>query len=93
MVPFSVKRNASSSSRKGDKSKHAPYVAASGKGLLARNILTTARHNEVSLVEDKALANRLFSTVRVGQIVPSSDFMNVAEILAYVFRLKDKTTV
>ena len=47
-----------------------------------------AKENGVPLVEDKPLARTLNKTVEVGQMIPASLYKAVAEILAYVYKLK-----
>ena len=52
-----------------------------------------AYESNVPLVEDKPLARTLYKTVDVGQLIPASLYKAVAEILAYVFKLKGKTSL
>ena len=66
----------------------APRVVAKGRDLLAAKIRETARMHEVPIVENKPLAQALFKTAEVGDIIPSHLFAAVAEILAYLVRLK-----
>ena len=47
-----------------------------------------AKENGVPLVEDKPLARTLNKTVEIGQMIPASLYKAVAEILAYVYKLK-----
>lgn len=68
----------------------APFVLAKGAGPVARNIREIARENNVPLVEDKALARNLYSSVDIGREVPSELYQAVAELLAYVYKLKGK---
>jgi len=68
----------------------APTVLAKGAGPVARNIRRIARENDVPLFEDKELARNLYSSVDVGQEVPMELYQTVAEILAYVYKLKGK---
>ncbi len=68
----------------------APTVVAKGARLIAQRIKEIARENGVPVVEDKPLARALFKSVAVGQPVPSSLFRAVAEILAYVYKLKGR---
>ena len=44
-------------------------------------------------MEDKPLARLLFKTVEIGQMIPAHLYKAVAEILAYVYRLKGKSLV
>ena len=68
----------------------APTVLAKGAGPVAENIRRIARENEVPLVEDKQLARNLYSSVDIGQEVPNELYQAVAELLAYVYKLKGK---
>ncbi|MCU0578149.1 MAG: flagellar biosynthesis protein FlhB [Desulfobacterota bacterium] len=68
----------------------APQVVAKGAGLVAEKIKETARRHGVPLVENKPVAQTLFKTVDLGQFIPPGAYQVVAEILAYVYRLKNK---
>ncbi|MFH2093664.1 MAG: flagellar biosynthesis protein FlhB [Pseudomonadota bacterium] len=68
----------------------APFVVAKGAGAIAKNIRRIAMENDVPLVEDKQLARNLYSSVDIGQEVPSELYQAVAELLAYVYKLKGK---
>ncbi len=66
----------------------APAVLAKGAGPVAENIREIARQNDIPLVEDKQLARNLYSSVDIGGQVPSELYQAVAEVLAYVYKLK-----
>ena len=66
----------------------APKVVAKGAGVVAQRIKDIARENNVPLVEDKPLARALFKTVDLDEYVPENLFQAVAEVLAYVYKLK-----
>ncbi|MBI2605025.1 MAG: flagellar biosynthesis protein FlhB [Deltaproteobacteria bacterium] len=68
----------------------APKVVAKGADFLAQKIKEVARANGVPLVENVALARTLYKYVKVGQMIPRSLYQAVAEVLAYVYRLKGK---
>lgn len=68
----------------------APYVVAKGVDFVAQKIKETAKENGVSMVENRPLARSLYSQVEIGRAVPEEFFKAVAEILAYVYRLKQK---
>ncbi|WP_022664704.1 flagellar biosynthesis protein FlhB [Desulfospira joergensenii] len=68
----------------------APRVLAKGAGPIAANIRKIARENDVPLVEDKELARNLYSHVDIGKEVPVEYYQAVAELLAYVYGLKNK---
>jgi len=67
----------------------APKVVAKGARLLARRIRELAREHDVPTVEDPPLARLLFK-VDVDAEIPLALFRAVAELLAYVYRLKER---
>ena len=68
----------------------APQVSAKGANFLAEKIKEIARSHEIPILENKPLAQALFKTVDLGQMIPPSLYQVVAEVLAYVYRLKNK---
>lgn len=66
----------------------APTVVAKGRGYVAERIKKIARENRVPVLERKALARALFKAVEVGQSIPYELYTAVAELLAYVYRLR-----
>lgn len=68
----------------------APVCVAKGAGYVALRIREIARENDVPIVEDKPLAQTLFKSVEIGETIPETLYKAVAEILAYVYRLKAK---
>ncbi|MBK8166146.1 MAG: flagellar biosynthesis protein FlhB [bacterium] len=66
----------------------APKVVAKGADHLAGIIRRLARESRVPVIENKPLARALHAQVEVGHYVPESLFQAVAEVLAYVYRLK-----
>jgi flagellar biosynthetic protein FlhB len=68
----------------------APKVVAKGADFLAQKIKKIASDAGVPLVENVPLARTLYKTVKVGQYVPRALYQAVAEVLAYVFRLKNR---
>jgi len=69
---------------------NAPRVVAKGAELIAERIKTLARENAVPIVENKELAQNLYKLVDIGDEVPSDFYQAIAEVLAYVYRLKGK---
>ena len=67
----------------------APGVVAKGAGAVAENIKRIARENDVPIVEDKPLARNLYRVVDIGDQVPLEYYQAVAELLAYVYGLKN----
>lgn len=66
----------------------APTVVAKGAGHLAERIKEIARNHQVPIVEDKPLAQALHKMVEIGEYIPVELYQTVAEVLAYVYRLK-----
>jgi flagellar biosynthesis protein FlhB len=66
----------------------APVVVAKGLDEIAQYIKQVAREHEVPVVESVQLARALHAQVKVGRRIPLDLFQSVAEILAYVYRLK-----
>ncbi len=69
----------------------APVVVAKGAGAMAQRIISIAVDNDVPVVDNRPLAQVLFNTVEVGEIIPESLYRAVAEVLAYVYRLKSRS--
>lgn len=66
----------------------APYVVAKGADLIAKNIKDIAKKHGVPTVENRHLAQTLYNTVEIGQVIPEELFQAVAEVLAYVYSLR-----
>ena len=66
----------------------APTVIAKGQDLVAQRIKEIGREARVPIIENKPLARTLFAAVQVGDSVPQELYQAVAEVLAYVYRLK-----
>jgi flagellar biosynthetic protein FlhB len=67
---------------------HAPTVVAKGAGFVAQKIKRLAMDNDIPLVENKPLARTMFKSTEIGDFIPAELYRAIAEILAYVFRLK-----
>jgi flagellar biosynthetic protein FlhB len=68
----------------------APKVIAMGKDHLALKIKEKAKALDIVIMENKPLARALYAQVEVGDSVPEDLFLAVAEVLAYIYRLKGK---
>jgi flagellar biosynthetic protein FlhB len=68
----------------------APRVIAKGADLVADRIRDIARKNNIPIVENVPLARALHKSVKVGKTVPRNLYQAVAEVLAYVYRLRGK---
>ena len=69
----------------------APQVVAKGQDLVAQRIKEIAREEHITIVENRPLARALYASVEIGGIVPPELYKSVAEVLAYVYRLKKKS--
>lgn len=67
----------------------APVLTAKGAELLAQRIREIATEHGVPIVERPELARAIYKEVEVGQTIPVELYQAVAEILAYVYRLKN----
>ena len=68
----------------------APVVIAKGAGFIAEKIKDLGRRHGIPLVENKPVAQLLYKTVNVNQYIPENLYRAVAEILAYVYSLKQR---
>ncbi|MHB9145591.1 MAG: flagellar biosynthesis protein FlhB [Symbiobacteriia bacterium] len=68
----------------------APVVVAKGADFLAQKIKEIAIQSGVPLVENKPLAQGLYRAVDIGGPVPADLYQAVAEVLAFVYRLKGR---
>ncbi|WP_196591837.1 flagellar biosynthesis protein FlhB [Pectinatus frisingensis] len=73
-----------------EKGMTAPVIIAKGQDLVAQRIKQIAREANVVIVENKPLARTLYLSAEIGDVVPPELYKAVAEVLAYVYRLKKK---
>ncbi|UTV98640.1 EscU/YscU/HrcU family type III secretion system export apparatus switch protein [Marinomonas rhizomae] len=66
----------------------APTVVAKGSGLLAEKILAVAKENDVLLHQSPELVEML-STLELGEEIPESLYLAVAEVIAFAHKIKD----
>lgn len=70
-----------------DQMKHqAPRVTASGKGIVAENILEKAEEYEIPIVEDPSLVE-LLSQLNINDTIPEELYEVVAEVFAYIYKV------
>jgi len=68
----------------------APVVVAKGMRKAAERIKEVAREHDIPVLENPPLARALYKMVEIGQEIPLELYKAVAEVLAYVYRLKRK---
>ncbi len=71
----------------------APRVLAKGADLVAAKIREQAKEHSIEIVENKPLARTLYYTVEIGQEIPPELYQAVAEVLAFVYSLKNRSAV
>ena len=67
----------------------APKVVAKGMDELAQKIKKIATEHNVPLHEDVQLARALYKSCEVGDEIPTKLFKAVAQILAYIYQMKN----
>jgi flagellar biosynthetic protein FlhB len=75
-----------------EKKMGAPQVVAKGSGLLALRIRELGEENQVPVLEAPSLARALFRHAELGQEIPARLYTAVAEVLAYVYQLRQYRT-
>ena len=68
----------------------APTVIAKGMDYVALRIKEIAKENGVITMENKPLARAIYERVEIGDVIPADLFQAVAEVLAYVYKMKGK---
>lgn len=68
----------------------APVVVAKGSGMMAERIKEVARKHAVPVIENKPVAQALFKTAVVGKEIPIALYEMVADVIAYVYRLRGR---
>ena len=69
----------------------APRVIAKGADVLAQQIRLVAGSHRIPLVESPPLARALYATTELGREIPAALYVAVAQVLAYVYQLKQAT--
>ena len=66
----------------------APKLLAKGAGKIADRIKELAEKHDIPILENRELAQSLYSLVEIGQEIPSILYQAIAEVLAYIYKLK-----
>lgn len=69
----------------------APILLAKGEDYLAQKIKEAAKENQIEIVENKPLARAVYFNVEIGAEIPPELYQAVAEVLAFVYKVKNKT--
>jgi flagellar biosynthetic protein FlhB len=68
----------------------APVVTTKGYDEIAQQIKKLAAEEGIPIIENRPLARALAERVRVGRVIPADLYVAVAELLAMVYRLKNR---
>jgi flagellar biosynthetic protein FlhB len=68
----------------------APRVLAKGAQFVAEKIVEIGKNNNVPVVQNVQLARAVYRVVEVDHEIPPDLYMSMAEVLAYVYRLKNR---
>jgi flagellar biosynthesis protein FlhB len=71
----------------------APKIVAKGAGFVAQKIKEVAVSHGVMILENKPVARGLFYAVKVGDYIPEKFYMIVAELLAQVYKRKNRAVL
>lgn len=75
-----------------EQGKGAPRVVAKGSDLLAAKIREIADHYEIPVLQLPPLTRAVYFSTEIGDEIPHTLYMAVAQVLAYVFQLKQHKT-
>ncbi|OCN03157.1 flagellar biosynthesis protein FlhB [Clostridium sp. W14A] len=68
----------------------APVVVAKGQDYLALKIIEIAEQHQIPMKEDRPLARALYASVEVNSQIPQEFYQALAEVMAWVYRLKQE---
>ena len=69
----------------------APIVTAKGADLVAKRIREMAKEYKIPIMENPPLARTLYDRVELDQAIPPHLYAAVAQVIAFVYKLKRKT--
>ncbi len=67
---------------------NAPQVISKGADLLAMKIRDVAKHHAIPVLQSPMLARALYANAELNQDIPSALYTAVAQVLAYVYKLR-----
>ena len=73
------------------KKDRAPVVVAKGADQIALTIVRIAKEHNVYVTENKPLARGLYESVEIGMQIPESFYKPVADVIAFIYKLKKRT--
>lgn len=79
------KRKQAAALRYDQEKNHGPTVSATGKGMIAENIIEKAKENDVPIVEDESLVE-LLAELNINETIPNELYHVVAEVFAFIYK-------
>ncbi|MBL1140491.1 MAG: flagellar biosynthesis protein FlhB [Proteobacteria bacterium] len=70
-----------------------PKLVAKGADLVAERIRNVAKENNVMIFPAPMLARALYFSTKVNQDIPAGLYLAVAQVLAYIFQLRDNVNI
>ena len=70
-----------------------PKLVAKGADLVAERIRNLATENDVMIFPSPMLARALYFSTKVGHDIPSGLYLAVAQVLAYIFQLRESVNI
>jgi flagellar biosynthetic protein FlhB len=70
----------------------APKVLAKGPYRVAERIVQIAREHHIPVIQNIPLARAMYQTIDIGQEISPDLYLAMAEVLAYVYKLKGKAS-
>lgn len=64
---------------------YAPKVSATGKGIIADEIIKKAKENNIPIIEDASLVE-LLAELNINEVIPEELYQAVAEVFAFIYR-------
>jgi flagellar biosynthesis protein FlhB len=71
----------------------APKVLAKGPFRVAERIVALAKENHIPIVQNIPLARAIYKTIEIGQEISPDLYVAMAEVLAYVYKLRGRAPV
>ncbi|MCX6064887.1 MAG: flagellar biosynthesis protein FlhB [Chloroflexi bacterium] len=71
----------------------APRVLAKGPYRVAQRIVKIAKENHIPVVQNIPLARAIYKTIEIGQEISPDLYLAMAEVLAYVYKLRGKSPI
>jgi len=70
--------------------KRAPIVVAKGRDIMAMQINKVAKAHDIPMISVPPLARAIYYSTKINHEIPRGLYIAVAQVLAYIFQLKDK---